>query len=119
MLFIALFLVGGGIAAQIVFAPVAWGVATRINKPLTWWRKALPEGIRGTLAKVWPVSLAIGSISLFIGLFIAVTGYIPGESDPERILSICWTFVFGGGWGVFLLTFIAGFADDIQRESKL
>jgi hypothetical protein len=23
-------------------------------------------------------------------------------------------FIFGGGWGMFLLTFVAGFADDIQ-----
>jgi len=52
LLFIALFLVGGGIAAQIMFVPVTWAVATRINKPLTWWRKVLPEGIRGILAKV-------------------------------------------------------------------
>jgi len=45
LLFILLFLFGGGIAAQIMFAPVTWLVATRINKPLTWWRKVLPENI--------------------------------------------------------------------------
>jgi len=116
LLFIALFLVGGGIAAQIMFVPVTWAVATRINKPLTWWRKVLPEGIRGILAKVWPVILAIGSLSFLIGLFIAVTGYFPGESDPERILNVCWTFIFGGGLGMFLLSFVAGFARDVQRE---
>jgi len=116
LLFIALFLVDGGIAAQIMFVPVTWAVATRINKPLTWWRKVLPEGIRGILAKVWPVILAIGSLSFLIGLFIAVTGYVPGENDPKRILSICWSFVFGGGLGMFLLTFVAGFAHDIQSR---
>jgi hypothetical protein len=116
LLFIALFLVGGGIAAQIMFVPVTWAVATRINKPLTWWRKVLPAGARGVLAKVWPVTLAIGSLSFLIGLFIAVTGYVPGESDPERILNICWTFIFGGGLGMFLLSFVTGFAHDIQFQ---
>jgi len=118
LLFIALFLVGGGIAAQVVFAPVTWATATRINKPLTWWRRVLPKGIQGMLARVWPVTLAIGLLSLLIGLFIAVTGYVPGENDPERILSICWSFVFGGGWGMFLLTFVAGFAHDIQEQQQ-
>jgi hypothetical protein len=34
LLFVVLFLVGGGIAAQVVFVPITWAVATRINKPL-------------------------------------------------------------------------------------
>jgi hypothetical protein len=53
LLFILLFLVGGGIG-QVIFFTVGWAFATRINKPLTWWRKILPEGVRGSLAKVWP-----------------------------------------------------------------
>jgi hypothetical protein len=116
LLFIALFLVGGGIAAQIMFVPVTWAVATRINKPLDWWRKILPAGVRRGLAKIWPVTLTIGCISVLIGLFIAITGYVPGVSDDERILAICWSFVFGGGLGMFLLTFVAGFAHDIQAK---
>ena len=116
LLFILLFLVGGGIAAQIMFAPVTWAAATRINKPLDWWRKILPETARRVLAKIWPVTLALGSLSLLIGLFIAITGFVPGESDSERILGICWAFVFGGGLGMYLLTFVAGFAYDIQKQ---
>ena len=46
ILFIALYLVGGGIAAQILFAPFTWAAATRIHSPLTGWRKILPESIR-------------------------------------------------------------------------
>ena len=116
LLFIALFLVGGGIAAQIMFAPVTWGAATRIHKPLTWWRKVLPEGVQRGLAKIWPATLTIGCISFLIGIFIAITGYVPGVTDDERILAICWYFVFGGGLGMYLLTFVAGFADDIQKQ---
>jgi hypothetical protein len=116
LLFILLFLVGGGIAAQIMFVPVTWAAATRIQKPLTGWRKALPEGLRRLLAKIWPATLVLGCISFLIGLFIAITGYIPGVSDDERILAICWAFIFGGGLGMYLLTFVAGFASDILKK---
>ncbi|MFO7583780.1 MAG: hypothetical protein R6W69_03540 [Anaerolineales bacterium] len=52
---------------------------------------------------------------LFIGLSIAITGYLPGQSDPEVILNICWAFIFIGGLGLFLVTFVAGFAHDIEQ----
>ncbi len=116
LLFIALFLVGGGIAAQIMFAPFTWAAATRINRPLTGWRKILPEGMRHGLANLWPITLAIGCLSLLIGIFIAITGYIPGVTDDERILAICWLFIFGGGLGMFLLSYVAGFAKDLQTR---
>jgi hypothetical protein len=111
------FMVGGGIA-QILLFTIAWAFATRIHAPLTWWRKILPEGVRRGLAKIWPVTLALASISLLIGLFIAITGYVPGESDDERILAVCWSFVFGGGLGMYLLTFVAGFAHDVQQQDE-
>ena len=117
LLFVLLFLVGGGIAAQIMFVPVTWAVATRINQPLSWWRKVLPENTRRVLAKIWPVTLALGTLSFLVGLFIAITGYVPGESDPERILSICWSFIFLGGLGAYLLTFVAGFAHDLEQQT--
>jgi hypothetical protein len=85
LLFISLFLFGGGIAAQIMFAPFVWGAATRINTPLTWWRNVLPASVRPGLARLWPVTLALGSLSFLIGLFIAITGYVPGQSDPDVI----------------------------------
>lgn len=88
----------------------------RINSPLNGWRKILPEGFRRGLAKIWPVTLTLGTISLLIGLFIAITGYVPGVADNESILTVCWSFVFGGGCGMYLLTYVAGFADDIQHK---
>ena len=116
LLCVLLFLVGGGIAAQIMFVPVTWAVAKRINQPLSWWRKVLPENIRRVLSKIWPATLALGTLSFLIGLFIAITGYVPGESNPERILGICWLFIFLGGLGMYLLTFVAGFAYDIGQQ---
>ncbi len=112
LLFLLLFLVGGGIAQIVLFLP-AWGAATRINRPLAWWRKLLPERLRRILAPLWPVALGVGAVSLLVGLSISITGVVPGASDPEQILSICWSFVFGGGLGVFLLAMLAGFACDL------
>jgi hypothetical protein len=116
VLFILLFLVGGGIAAQIIFAPVTWAAATRIHKPLNGWLKILPENIRRRIAKLWRYTLAIGCLSFLVGLFIAITGYVPGQNDPETILNICWAFIFIGGLGMYLLTFVCGFAHDSQQQ---
>ena len=74
LLFIALFLVGGGIAAQIMFAPFTWAAATRIHRPLTGWRKVLPEGIRRGLATIWPATLIIGCLSFLIGISSRLLG---------------------------------------------
>ncbi|MDX9864960.1 MAG: hypothetical protein RBT34_09165 [Anaerolineaceae bacterium] len=118
LLFVALFLVGGGVAQLVFFLP-AWGVASRINKPLTWWRKVLPARIRPALGKIWPVTLSISVISFLIGLYIAITGRVPGFNnitDADTVLAICWSFIFGGGWAMNLLTYVSGFADDIERR---
>lgn len=117
LLFVALFLFGGG-ATQLVFFLPAWGVATRINKPLTGWQKVLPEKIRPALGKIWPVTLTISVVSFLIGLYIAITGRVPGFNitDVDTVLAICWSFVFGGGWAMILLTYVSGFADDIRRR---
>ena len=113
-----LFLFGGGIAAPILIYPAAGLAATRIHKPLTWWRNVLPERIRPALTKLWPYTLTIAVISMLIGLYIAVTGHIPGVSpgNPDLILVIDLTIVFVGGLGMFLVSFLSGFAADIQAQ---
>jgi hypothetical protein len=112
LLYILLFMVGGGIG-QIVFFLPTWAVSTRINRPLTWWQKVLPENIRRVLAKLWPVFLTIGSLLFLIALEIAIWGFVPSVNDPEQKLYICWSLL-GAGLGTYLLTFVAGFAHDIQ-----
>ena len=115
-----LFLFGGGVAAPILIYPAAGIAATRIHKPLTWWRKVLSERVRPFLAKLWPYTLTIAVISMLIGLYIAITGNTPGVSivDPDRILAIDLAFVFIGGLGMFLLSFASGFAHDIEAQSN-
>ena len=64
MLFTPSFLVGGGIG-QIPFFIAAWAAATRIHKPLEWWRRVLPPGLCRGLAEAWPW-LFSGESALFL-----------------------------------------------------
>jgi cytochrome bd-type quinol oxidase subunit 2 len=73
LLFVLLLLVGGGVA-QIIFFPFICWVATRINKPLKWWRKVLPDKIHKPLGKLWPWCLVIGSLLFVFALQTAITG---------------------------------------------
>ncbi len=114
LLFILLVLVGGGIG-QIIFFTLAWAGATHINKPVTWWQKVLPENTRRVLGKLWPGSLIVGCILFLIALEVAVFGFVPGINDPDQKLYICWSLLFGA-LGLFLFTFVAGFAHDIQAR---
>ena len=118
LLNLLLFLFGGGIGAPVLIYPTAGIAATLIHKPLKRWQRILPVRIRPVLAKLWPYTLTIAVISMLVGLYIAITGHIPGVSpnDPNRILAIDLTIVFGGGLGMFLISFVSGFADDIQRN---
>jgi hypothetical protein len=112
LLFVLLFLVGGGVGQVVFFIPT-WAAATRINKPLTWWRKILSERVSSSLSKFWRGSLIIGSICFLVALEIAIFGYFPGLENPERIQVVCWSFL-ASSLVVFLFTFVAGFAHDIQ-----
>lgn len=115
LLFVLLFLVGGGVA-QIIFFILLWGVSTRINKPLTWWRKILPVRIRESLGKVWPWSLIVSSSLIVFVLEIAIFGFVPTVNDPDVVLSIMLSCL-AVGYGVLLLTIFTGFAHDIERQT--
>lgn len=111
LLFILLLLVGGGVA-QVLFFPFIWLVSTRINQPLTWWRKVLPIRARQPLARAWLWLLVLSAALLVCALIIAITGFVPGVRDPELVLSVM--LICLGLEAITLpLTFIAGFAHDI------
>ena len=114
LLFILLLLVGGGVA-QILFFPWICLLATRIHKPLTWWRKVLPAGIRKPFGRIWPWLLAASTLLFAFALVTAVTGAIPGVNDPETVLAIMLSCL---GVQVILLplTFLSGFAHDIAAR---
>lgn len=114
LLSMVLFLVGGGIG-QIVIFTMGWAFATRINKPLNWWRKVLPKGLRRTLAGQWHIILCSGSLLLLFALEIAVFGFVPGVKDPDMITVYMLTSL-GSSLILFMLAFISGFARDIERR---
>jgi hypothetical protein len=116
LLFVLLLLVGGGVA-QIIFFPFICLVSTRINKPLKWWRKVLPVQIYKPLGKLWPWCLAMVSFLFVFALQIAITGFVPGMRDPEKILSFTM-FCLGLAAMILPLTFISGFAQDIGMRPE-
>ncbi len=113
-LFILSFLVGGGIGQAFFFIP-AWAFATRMGKPLTWWRKVLPPGIRPLLAKLWPVILVLATFTMLVALEMAIFGYFPGITDIEALTNLNMTLVFTAVF-LYVASFIAGFGHELNRK---
>jgi hypothetical protein len=113
-LFILSFLVGGGIGQVFFFVP-AWAFATRIGKPLNWWRKVLSRRCWSFLSRTWVVTLVLANIVMLIGLEMAIFGYFPGVSDIETLMNINMIFVFVSAI-LYVLSFIAGFGHELLRK---
>jgi hypothetical protein len=112
-LFILLFLAGGGIG-QIAFFIPAWAFGTRMNKPLTWWRKVLPRNSRPLLSRLWIVALMLSSIAILTGLEIAIFGAVPGMTNPERIQNTGLVLVLISAI-LYMFSFVAGFGHELER----
>ncbi len=112
-LFILLFLVGGGIG-QVIFFMIGWAISTRIGRPLNWWRKILPEGMRKFLSKLWRPFLIASSLLILYTLQIAIFGFVPGISDPDSI-SVVMVSTLGAGLLFLILAFISGCAHDTDK----
>jgi hypothetical protein len=115
-LFILSFLVGGGIGQVAFFIP-AWAFATRMNKPLTWWKKVLPRSTWTFLSGLWIVTLVLATISILIGLEMAIFGFFPGLTDPEAIQDTALRFVLTSAI-LYVVTFIAGFGHELKRMEQ-
>ena len=74
ILSVTLWLVGGGYAPIFltIFATIT---ATRINKPLTWWKSHLSGSVRDFFVKLWPGSVVGLVITFWAGVEIAIFGY--------------------------------------------
>jgi hypothetical protein len=115
LLFILLVLVGGGIGF-IPFFLVTCAYATRLKKPLNWWRKKLGPGARRFLSPLWPWALGLAVLSWLVAIEMAVFGYFPGVTDPEVILYTCWSFLLATM--LFInISYVSGFAADIGAGS--
>jgi hypothetical protein len=51
---------------------------------------------------------------MLAALFIATTGFFPGLQDPDEVLNVMMSFI-GIGPILFLISFVSGFADDIEK----
>jgi hypothetical protein len=116
LLFVALTLTGGGIG-HIPFFLLVWAYATRINSSLNQRKKKIPSKLRNLLSKTWLCATFMSGAFFIIGLEISVFGYVPNVSDPEKIFSVCWSFLFAS---LFLInySYIAGFAKDTENKTK-
>jgi hypothetical protein len=115
-LFILSFLVGGGIGQVFFFIP-AWAFATRMGKPLIWWRKVLPRSTWPFLSRLWIVTLLLAIAFALIGTEMAVFGRFPGLTDPETIENTALLFVFSAAI-LCVVSFIAGFGHELQRMDQ-
>jgi hypothetical protein len=115
-LFVLSFLVGGGMGQAFFFIPAS-AFSTRIGKPLIWWGKVLPKKMWPFLSKIWPVCLVLATISMLIGLEMAIFGWFPGVTDLERLTDINMNFVFAAAF-LYILAFIAGFGHELNKQVK-
>jgi len=115
-LFLLSFLVGGGIGQVAFFLP-AWAFATRLDKPLTWWGKALPYSSWPFLSELWIPLLVLATLAMTTGLEMAIFGYFPGLTDPVRIQDTAMLFVMAAAI-LYVLTFIAGFGHELRRKER-
>ena len=107
------FLVGGGIGQVFFFLP-AWAFATRMGKPLTWWRKVLSRSTWPFLSRLWIVTLVLATASIFITLEIGIFGFFPGLTDPQAIQDTSMIFLFSSVI-LYIVSFIAGFGHELRR----
>jgi hypothetical protein len=111
LLSIILLLVGGGFGpiTLLITASIA---AAKIDKSLSWWRLHLSPRSRLALAEIWLWSF-VGAL-LYVPVEFTI-GYIFGvKNDPKLNLPLSYPLV-----GLFLVTLIAGFAHEIQRQNHL
>ena len=117
LLAVLLFLVGGGVA-QVPFFLIAFGVAAQINRPLTWWQRTLPTGLRQRLARLWPALFAAGYAFFLAGFGIWLFLLPPGTLYTGRPIEyICWS-ALAIGFALQMCAILAGFAREVQRRAQ-
>ncbi len=75
----------------------------------------MPVKLRQPLGKWWPWWLGISALLFIFALQLAVTGFMPGLSDPGKILSDMIVFLSSEAL-LLPLTVISGFAHDIAAR---
>ncbi len=106
--------VGGGIGHIVLVIPV-WAYATRICTPLRWWKRVLSPRATAIAARLWWPLLLLTVFSWIIVMELGIFGYLPGQTDPDTILNICFAFVL---LTVLLanLAFIGAIGGDLEEK---
>jgi hypothetical protein len=115
VLCITLVLVGGG-SPPISTGIAASLVATRINKPLTWWRTHLSDNMRGLLARLWPWSIITYVALALAGVEIAVFGYPVAWFFSFDIMTVILYGIGNISLLFMVVAILSGFAHDIQTQ---
>ncbi len=116
LLFILLFISGGGVA-QVVFFTLAWAVSLRIHKPAVWPDRMLSQPARVAFGNLWLPCLVLFTVLSLAALEIAIAGYVPGIQNPNLKQHICWSLLLIG-LSVLLVAIASGRAHD-RRAGKV
>jgi hypothetical protein len=108
----ALFLVGGGVA-QVVFVVLGWLVSRRVGRPATAWQRVVPLRVGAALDGLWPGLLVASFALAAFALEVAITGFVPGVTDPNQIQLVCWSALVITLM-VLAAAIVGGFAHDLQ-----
>ena len=104
-------LVGGGWVIDL--ALITCILATRIDKPLNWWRSHIPQNIQLWLTKLFPFSIIVYAIVALSMNVLSVLG-VNNEAFID-LIGILAAFMFIP----IILMILGGLAQDIQRQSTL
>jgi hypothetical protein len=107
-------LTGGGIG-QIVFFTLIFAFSTRVGKPLSFWKRAIPHNARAKWARLWKVWALLAVLFFLASLELAILGYFPLVSDPQTVLVINWTFLLVSLLLMFF-AFISAFAANLHKS---
>lgn len=100
---LTMFAVGGGVG-MLVFLLFGWAVARRIGQPARH-RSWVPDRLRTAVTRLRGGLVGLGLVSYLVAIWIAITGMVPGMSDPDQILAVCWSFL-GGALALFALALV-------------
>ncbi len=78
----------------------------------------MPSDFRIRISKLWIYTLIITVFLFLMALEIAIFGNFPGIDDPGAILYICWS-ILGLSSLLLHVSFISGYAHDIEKHNKL
>jgi hypothetical protein len=117
LLAVSLFLVGGGFA-PIFTTVLAALTATRIGKPLIWWRRRVPARLLAWMAKTW-LGVLIAFVVLFVfSVEIAVFGWpLTSLLGADRALDLLNASAYVM-LGLMILSPLTGLAHDAHVQAE-